>query len=602
MLARTRPVRHFATVPLLGAVFLAACSSYQRDESSVVLARAGDFGRARAAALNRATDDRRDRSFMLDRMKILSMAMADGVPEAARPVADELYGFLRTQGVNAEKTLPTVFFGEGASRVYKGEPFEQALTLTQIAALDASLGDWGNARAAANNALFQVRDFSKSLGAVPVARAAPPSQPRGGPADDPAAERVRLLEHASGTDTESIARLATPQTSDFELGYALRAIASRQLGEAADMDEALVQLVRVAPRLEGLAAQIRAGAYNAALLVESGSGPQKVSSGPDGAIAAFRRTAPGDDAPLRVSIGGGAPLAFPVATDTDRLALDLRWNNLEDLRLAKSAVGNGLLLGGAVVANSSNKREAQIAGLGMILAGLLAKSTAAADTRHNELLPQRTHIALLELADAGPVRLWVEGRAPASLTLTGLSPPAPGRLLFRLVRLPAAQTAWADSGRVLYANDSATSPTLSGAVEPADHASLPYVLGGLCVRTPNERVLSDYQRAGFLIGFTLNDLLDLYKEEGIEVVGLSRDPQIGRHILEGGRFLYTPLTGTTGFARLYGQVHAPYQPKSARVKALAAEIRAAARRDAPVATTPSTAPPTPAAAAPMRAR
>ena len=561
----------------------------------MVLARAGDFGKARAATLNRATDDRRDRSFMLDRMKILTMAMADGVPEAARPVADELYGFLRTQGVNAEKTLPTVFFGEGASRVYKGEPFEQALTLTQIAALDASVGDWGNARAAANNALFQVRDFSRSLGSGPVPGPnAPGTQDT---TQDPAAQRLRLLQSASGTDAQAIERLATPQTSDFELGYALRAIASRQLGEAADMDEALVQLVRVAPRLEGLAAQIRAGVYNAALLVESGSGPQKISSGPDGAIAAFRRTAPGDDAPLRVSIGGGAPLAFPVATDTDRLALDLRWNNLEDLRLAKSAVGNGLLLGGAVVANSSNKREAQIAGLGMILAGVLAKSTAAADTRHNELLPQRTHIALLQLAEAGPVRLWVEGRAPASLTLTGLSPPAPGRLLFRLVRLPAEQTPWADSGRVLYANDSATNPTPWGAVEAVDNASLPYILGGLCVRTPNERVLSDYQRAGFLRGFTLNDLLDLYREEGIEIVGLSRDPQIGRHILEGGRFLYTPLTGTTGFARLYGQVHAPYQPKSARVKALAAEIRATLHRDAPVASTPAATPPTPAAAA-----
>ena len=555
----------------------------------MVLARAGDFGKARAATLNRATDDRRDRSFMLDRMKVLAMAMADGVPEAARPVADELYGFLRTQGVNAENTLPTVFFGEGASRVYKGEPFEQALTLTQIAALDASVGDWGNARAAANNALFQVRDFSKSLGSGPA-----PGPNAAGTQDgtqDPAAQRVRLLQHASGTDAQSLERLATPQTSDFEIGYALRAIASRQLGEIADSDEALTQLVKVAPRLQALADQVRAGGYNTVLLVDSGTGPQKIATGPDGAIAAFRSTAPRDDAALRVTIlrdGHAAPdagVTVPVLTDVDRLALDLRWNNLEDLRLAKSAIGEGLLIGGAVVASSSNRKEGQLIGLGLLLGGLLAKSTAAADTRHNELLPQRSHLALLTLTDSSPINLAIDGRSASSavggLTLMGLGPPPRGAVQFRYVRLPAAGTAggWASSGVILYSNDGA--PVSGAAADPA--LSLPYILGGLCVRTPNEQVLSDYQRAGFLVGFTLNDLLDLYKEEGIEIVGLSRDPQIGRHILEGGRFLYTPLTGTTGFARLYGQTHAPYQPKSARVRSIAADIRAGARRAAPAA-------------------
>ena len=580
----------------MAALLLPSCAPYQRDESSVVLARAGDFGKARAATLNRATDDRADRAFMLDRMKVLTMAMADGVPEAARPVADELYAFLRTQGVNAQNTLPTVFFGEGASRIYKGEPFEQALTLTQVAALDASLGDWGNARAAANNALFQVRDFSKSLGASSASTT--PHTDNQATTQDAAAERLRLIQQASGNDAQSLERLATPQTSDFELGYALRAVAARQLGETADADEALAQLVGVAPRLDTLANQIRAGAYNTVLLVDSGTGPQKIATGPDGALAAFRRTGPANDSPLQVTIARDAhstppiPTVVPVLTDVDRLALDLRWNNLEDLRLAKSAIGNGLMLGGAVVAASNNKKEGQLVGLGLILAGLLAKSTAAADTRHNELLPQRSYLALLTLTDASPIHLSIDGRstsAPsASLTLTGLTAPPSGTVQFRYVRLPAegAATHWANSGAILYTNDRAATtfpapPTATPSL--SDNLALPYILGGRCVRTPNEQVLSDYQRAGFLAGFTLNDLLDLYKEENIEIVGLSRDPQVGRHILEGGRFLYTPLTGTTGFARLYGQTHAPYQPKSARVRALAAQIHAAS---APSASAP----------------
>ncbi len=531
------------------------CAQYQRDERAVVLARAGDFGKARASALNRATDDRADRSYMLDRMKVLSMALADGLPDAARPAADEVYGFLRTQGVNAEKTLPSVFFGEGATRVYKGEPFEQAMALAQVAALDATMGDWGNARAAAQSALFQVRDFTKTL-------------PPGAPGADTGGERMALVERAGDDTTGAFERLATAAPSDFELGYALRAVAARQLGEAADMEEAVVQMVRVAPRLEPLAGTIRAGGYNTVLLVESGTGPQKIATGPDGAIATFRRTAPGSDAPLRVEVGG-MRAEFPVATDTDRLAFDLRWSNLEDLRLAKSAMGDGLLLAGAAVASSSKKKEAQWAGLGLLLAGAMAKGTAQADTRHHELLPQRTHLALLTLREAGPIHLEIDGPAPTRLTLAGLTPPPSGGLLFRLVRMPAEAAAWAESGAVLYANDVAP-------VDPGTpDASLPYILGGRCVRTPNEAVLSDYQRAGHLIGLTLDDLIDVYKEEGIEIVGLSRDPNVGRHVLEGGRFLYSPVAGTTGFARLYGQVHAAYRPTSARVRALAADIRSA---------------------------
>ncbi len=534
---------------------------------------------------------------MLDRMKVLTMAMADGVPQAARPVADDLYAFLRTQGVNAQNTLPTVFFGEGASRIYKGEPFEQALTLALIATLDASEGDWGNARAAANNALFQVRDFSKTLGtdAGSAAPAAQQQRGRRGTNPDPAvSERLRLLEQSAGTDAGSLEQLASPQTSDFEIGYALRAIAARQLGETADMDEALTQLVKVAPRLDGLAAQIKAGNYNTVLVVDSGTGPQKIATGPDGAIAAFRRTAPQDDAPLLVRLAaaaGPAPAfdAFPLVTDIDRLALDLRWNNLEDLRLAKSTIGTGLLVGGAVLAGSSNDRGTQLAGLGLMLAGALSKGTATADTRHNELLPQRTHIALLTLTAAAPIHLSINGAAPASLMLTGLGPPSggPGTIQLRYVRLPAERSAWAASGAILYSNDRTPPAAADTPVAAGADLSLPYILGGRCVRTPNEQVLSDYQRAGHLMGFTLNDLLDLYTQEGIEIVGRSNDPQVGRHILEGGRFLYTPLGGTTGFARLYGEVHAPYQPTSARVRALAAEIRtAAARRDSVSAVSP----------------
>jgi hypothetical protein len=42
-------------------------------------------------------------------------------------LAARLYDFLRTQGVNADTTLPSFFVGEGSARIWKGEPFEQAM-------------------------------------------------------------------------------------------------------------------------------------------------------------------------------------------------------------------------------------------------------------------------------------------------------------------------------------------------------------------------------------------------------------------------------------------------------------------------------------------
>jgi hypothetical protein len=547
---------------------LSACNApYARDEQVLAQVRAGDFGPAYSAATRSAVTDTSDRSFMLDQVKILQLALAEGVPEAADPVAARLYDFLRTQGVNADTTLPSFFVGEGAARIWKGEPFEQAMALSYIAMLDATRGDWGNARASAASALFQVRDFSKALAAEKSANK------NSGPSDD----RERLLRAAAKegerTGGDGFESLVTPQASDFELGYVLRALASGESGETADRDEALKLLVQVAPRLKPLAERIaagpQAGGFNTVLVVDYGLGPRKIRYGPDGALAGFRAVTPSDDRVLMVSVAAAEPQKFEIATDLNRLAEDLRWNNLEDLRLAKSTIGTGLLIAGGVMAAAGRNDEITLAGLGVLLAGAALKSTAGADTRHNELLPQRTYVALLDLPAGNPnIELWVDGTPASRLVLTGLNPPPPGKLTLRYARLPMSAAAWTTSGAVRYANDQ-TGPA---SIEQGD---LPWILGGRCVRTPSDRVLGDYQRAGHLRGYSLNDLLDLYREEGISIAGITSEGTIGRHILEGGTWLYTPLAGTTGFARLFGVDRPPYQPRSARVREVAARERPA---------------------------
>lgn len=548
-------------VASLVALAMGGCTQYQRDTRSMTLVDQGQFGRARDAALSGATRSPSDRSYMLDRVKVMSLALADGVPEAAEPIADRLYDFLRSQGVNAEKDFATFFAGEGGTRVWKGEPFEQAMALAYIGMVDASRGSWGNLRAAAGNALFQLRDLSR---AVAASRSAARLS-----GDSRAAEREQAIagaQAAGGSGSDGFDRLVTAAPSDFELGYLLKMIAARRLGtgEEAELE---TQLLSIAPRLSGLAQQIRTSDYNLVMVVDYGLAPQKYATGPDGAIAAFRPVVQSSAAPLLVATGG-ARSEYPVATDLNRLAQDLKWNNLEDMRRAKSAIGTGLLLGGSAVAIGSDNRDAKLVGLGMVLAGALLKSSSAADTRHVEVFPQRSYVALVSLQ--GPdnsVELSVAGDPGSRLVLAGVPAPPEGEVLFRYVRLAPNQGAWAASGRVLYASDAAPA-----AIAPQDN--YPWILGGRCVRTPSEEVLSEYQENGFLRGMNVSELVELYRDEGIHVAGFARreEGEIGRHVLEGGNWLYSPQVGTSGFARLYGAEHQRYVPRSKRAIELSEQI------------------------------
>ncbi len=582
MLAPARPFRstlgHVGTtrrrVLLVGATLSvlavsAGCNAPRRDPHLMSLCERGEFGRARSTLAGSMTRDPGDRSYMLDRVKALSLAMADGVPEAAEPVADRLYDFLRTQDVNAETGVASFLFGEGNARIWKGEPFEQAMTLSTIAVLDGVMGDWGNVRASASTALFQVRDFGRVLetggeGARQRVRHTDPT-------DDAVTQREAVLARAGSEDLKGSFTLAA---SDFELGYVLKALAARQL-RLGELEESLASLQQVAPRLQSLAQTIRDGQYNAVLVVEYGLAAEKIATGPDGAIASFRAITASSNAMLSARVDGISAASVPVTTDLNRLARDLRWNSLEDLRRAKSTIGSGLLIGGAVLATASDKKELQIAGLAMILAGALTKATAGADTRYVEVFPQRVYVVPVMLAgsngDRRTVELAVDGRPESRLVLAGVPVPVAGTVAMHAVRLPARGAgAWATSGRVAYSNDE------TGRAEEVG-AELPWILGGRCIRTPTYAVLAAYQRAGHLKGLSLDDLIDLYRQEGIEIAGLSTSGEIGRHILEGGNWLYTPRAGSTGFARLMGQDHPAYVPRSARVREMARDMQARKR-------------------------
>lgn len=532
---------------MVASVLVAGCASDRgADEGMLDMVGRGDFGRARARAIELAPEDVNARHYMLGRERYALLALADGIPEAAHATFDQMYDFLRTQGINKGTEGSAVLFGESNARTWKGEPYEQAMAYAYVAAHDALEGDWGNARAAADNALFLVRDFS---GAIERGREAA--------GEEVSDQEAVIADAASREDGEFQFKLAP---SDFELGYVLRAIAEDQLGEVQSRDETLHDMLALAPRLQPIADQVKDGAYNAVIMVDYGLGPERYAGGMDGVVAMSRaRTVSGDEM-LVASAESGVAISFPVVTDVNRLSEDVRWNGLEGMRKAKSTIGNALLVGGGVTAVASDDDAVQVAGLAAVLGGLLLKSGSGADTTHLEVLPQRTYVALLMLRPEGEgVVFEIPGRGKLALArIPGA--PAGSPATFHYIRIPRGPGSWAGSAEILYANDSTGDLGVP---------KLPWILGGRCVRTPTYALMQEYYAAGLPESVTLDDLLAAYREEGIEIVadGGGAGP-VGRHILEGGRFLYSPRPGSAGFARLFGEDHGAYIPSGAAARAI----------------------------------
>lgn len=487
-----------------------------------------------------------DREYVLDRARLLSLMMGDGYNDYAEPVALELNRLLRTQGLNSSLQAASVLLNEDV-KVWKGEPFEQAMAMTWIGMHFAMRGDWDNARTASDNALFQLRDF----GTYPS-----PTGPRR--YDNQTLAAAMAANQVSDEDQPSDTGYQLVE-SNFVLGYLMTAIANQQLGREAEAQDNYAKALRYDPSLDQLVEHLRQGEYNTIFVVEYATGPQKIGTGPDGAIAQFRPMFTSDRAPLIVT---SDPLieSFPVAMDVNAIATDLMWNNLEDVRIAKSTVGSLLVGAGAFTAAYGDANDddlAAIIGLAAIATGALIKSQSYADTRYNEAVPQRVYLATATVRDPYETFTFqIQGKPSSRLVVTGLEPPSGIGTQLQYLRLPASvfgsPAPWQLAERALYAN--VHDPT-AGAIR------LPYIMGGHCVLPPSDFALRRYQAAGYLLDYTLADLENLYLVEGI-VWEYPPGALPGLHVLDGGNSLVAPQPGTTGYARLFGSSHPPYFPKS----------------------------------------
>jgi len=529
---------------LLAFAALAGCESAPRNYSAIRSYYDYDFTSAREAL----RDDARinNEQVILNNARLGMAALADGDMTEAGQAFDLVFEYLSTAGLNEDRTVAAVWTHEGV-RIWKGEPFEQALMYHYVAAQFAVQGDWENARAAASNALFRLTDFGGDKTSEQLARKA-------------------------ARDDDYLDTGYTAVDTNFALGFLMQAIGSKLAG-ASGFDEQLNAALEIDESLLPITQRIRDG-FDTLLIVDYGKGPTKIAYGRDDAFVRFD---PQNRSVTPITVeADGQPLAKhdPVA-NINQMAVDHRWNNLEDVRRAKSVLGDALLVSGLVVASEGGEHdsiEAVLAGIGMAAAGLLSKSGAKADTRYLEFAPQTIYVVPLKLNESVDLRISIEGDSGAAMVLNDVQPGTvtqPRTFYLRLHGFDSPDPAWLTASAPIYGND----------VTGVRDGDSPYILGGRDVSTPSRNVLAHYQSNGYLTDFTVNDLLDLYRKEGI-FLGPGMDPTAARpgdasyrHILERGRALFTPWPHSMGYKRLMYQRHDEYEPHSETARNIADRIR-----------------------------
>ncbi len=380
-------------------LLLAGCASHQPNYEAINAYYNYDF--AEAASSLRADAEHNDDDVLLNNLRLGLAALAAGDSAEAERALGIAFNLLSTAGLNRDRTTAAVLISESL-RIWKGEPFEQALAYYWVAALYATLGDWENVRAAAANAIFRLTDFG-------------------------ADQDMESLTRKAAADSEFLDRGYTAVDTNFALGFLMQAIGSHLSG-APGQNEQLEAALKIDPDLQPIADVLRSGAWDTLFLVDYGEGPTKIAYGPDDALVRFEPQERHHGLLLVHADGVQVAQALPCC-NVDALAMDHRWNNLDDVRRAKSTIGNLLLAGGSITAASgawNNSDSAVYAGLAMILAGALLSAGARADTRYLEFAPQAIYVVPVELATHCTLEVAVEGDPGSRVLIRDFAPGSRG--------------------------------------------------------------------------------------------------------------------------------------------------------------------------------
>jgi tetratricopeptide (TPR) repeat protein len=499
-------------IPIL---VMTACAEHKHSEAPHLYY--GHFYTEARELVRADAADRDSADIILNNMRLGMSAMAWGDLDEAQRALITAYEYLTSGDLNDPARQAAAQVGQEGVRIWTGEPYERAMCFYYMATLYMLKGEWDNARAAAKNSLFELRQFK-------------------------------------GDSDEEIAMVE----SQFTLGYLLLGLSQKMTGNDEAAKRPLAQVEQLQPALRPLVERIRSGSFDTILMVDYGRGPRKSAHGLGGHQVQFTPIGPNHPPQaIRVRVDGQ-----PADIATDQPTIDLwtlsqlpRWWSLDTWRQAKAYLGDGLTKAGmaaVIIGADEDSKEAVIAGAGAIVAGLLLQASAQADVRHLAELPRHTFIVPLSLGPAPrDVQIGFTGDHLSGATWHNLCGGQRGN--------PTVYYLRAHDGN--YGGMPQRLPQQQYFTEhdpkPADAA--PFILGGRDLSPPTD-----------------SRLVELHRAEGIvsrpgpqgRTGAVALDPALYRHVVEGGRVLWSPRPGTHGYERLTRTSHRPYQPTSPTVQQL----------------------------------
>jgi hypothetical protein len=349
-------------VALLAAAAGGCVTQAQIDaQQAVADYRAADYLDARRLLQPLAKDT--NENFVLNNCRLGSTDLAMYDLNGGQAALLQAYEVMNSFGVNnGGRTAGAVLVDEGI-RVWRGEPFERAMANFYLGLTYYMQRDYNNARGAFENALFKLRDYG--VGDKDTDPSAPPQ-----------ADRFQEVD------------------SNFALAQYMLARCYQRLGEDDLANTNFARVARLRPDLSAMADPKRNAAANVLLVIDFGDGPVK-GTNRDGTFTGFVPT-PWEAGPIPLpqlyvdgqytdTTGVNIPLV-----DTLALAQDTRWQTIDTIRSVKSALGTGLLAGGALTTLAARNNTTAEVGLGLLAAGLLLKATSQPDLRVWDTLPRST--------------------------------------------------------------------------------------------------------------------------------------------------------------------------------------------------------------------
>ena len=382
-------VRRLAAALLVSAAAVAGCNETPRSaRNAFVSYQVGDY--AAAAAVLKPEINKKNENFVLTNCRYGSAALAAGDIAGAENAFLSAYEVMNGVKTNdGGRTLGAALVFEGV-KVWKGEPFEQAMAHYYLGLIYLINHDYENARAAFQNSLFKVRDYAKK--------------------DD--------LEHYQMAD------------SNFALGYFGLGLCNLRMGKAELAEAAFRTAVKINPALAPVINDLRKPGVNSFIFVDAGMGPRKAGKGWYNEESAFGPS-PAEVGPIApaVVMVDGRPVTNPQANygtvDTLAMAQQRSWQDIDTLRKAKAVIGTGMMAAGTgMAAYGANRRDEGLmwAGIGTAVAGALVSASSQADTRSWEMLPRTVYIIPVALPP-GPHDIVVQAGASTSAPLHAVVPP-----------------------------------------------------------------------------------------------------------------------------------------------------------------------------------